>query len=267
VLNLERVRGRLPPTTRFTSIELLDVTDSTNRVVAARAVAGAPEGLVVAADLQTAGRGRLDRTWAADQGAALLVSILLRPQGLTADRWHLVTSACGLAARQACRQVGGFAPDLKWPNDLLLRDRKLAGILAETAGGGVVVGMGCNVHSGPPGSAWVDEAAGRRVDRSDLLGAWLAALDGSLGDWDAVAAEYAATSSTVGRRVRVDRPTGSGGPLVGVAETVDAAGRLVVRPDGGPPIAVPAGDVTHLQSLPETHTDRRHDGSGQGGTR
>ena len=78
-LDLERVRGHLAATTRFTDIELLDVTDSTNRVVVDRAAAGAPEGLVVAADLQTAGRGRLDRTWEAEPGTSLLVSILLRP--------------------------------------------------------------------------------------------------------------------------------------------------------------------------------------------
>jgi len=266
MLVLERVRSHLTTTTRFTDIELLDVTDSTNLVVGARAAAGAPEGLVVAADLQTAGRGRRDRTWEAPAGTSLLVSILLRPVDLPMARWHLLTAAAGLAARLACRQVAGFDPDLKWPNDLLVGDRKLAGILAEAStagdrGGAVVIGMGCNVHDAPPGAAWVDGAAGRRVDRSDLLGAWLAALDASLGRWDAVAADYAATCATVGRLVAVERdgdpPTG--GRLVGRAEAIDEQGRLVVRPPTGPAVALAVGDVTHVRAMD------RVDGEGDSG--
>jgi BirA family biotin operon repressor/biotin-[acetyl-CoA-carboxylase] ligase len=248
-LDLGRVRGHLAASTRFTDIELLDVTDSTNRVVAARAAAGAPEGLVVAADLQTAGRGRLDRTWEAEAGTSLLVSVLLRPLDLAVARWHLLTAAAGLAARRSCEQVAGFRPDLKWPNDLLVGDRKLAGILAESTGRAVVVGMGCNVHQAPPGAVWVDAVVGRRVDRSDLLGAWLAALDGYLGRWDDLAVEYAATCSTVGRVVAVqlgDDP-GVDRPLVGLAEAIDDEGRLVVRPATGPAVAVAAGDVTHVR--------------------
>jgi BirA family biotin operon repressor/biotin-[acetyl-CoA-carboxylase] ligase len=252
VLIAERVRGHLSATTRFGEIEVLDVTDSTNRVVAERAARGAPEGLVVAAERQTAGRGRLDRSWEAQPGTALLVSILLRPTDLPPPRWHLLTAAAGLAARQACVELGGFSPDLKWPNDLLVGDRKLAGILAETASSAVVVGMGCNVHAAPPGAAWVDEAAGRRIDRSDLLGTWLHALDGHLGHWDALAAAYRAGCATVGRRVVVERGDTR---VVGLAEAIDSLGRLVVRPDGGAPLAVSAGDVTHL---------RPADGSWQG---
>jgi BirA family biotin operon repressor/biotin-[acetyl-CoA-carboxylase] ligase len=246
VLRIERVRGHLAPTSRFNDIEVLEVTDSTNRVVAGRAAAGAADGLVVAAELQTAGRGRLDRKWQAEPGAALLVSILLRPADLPVARWHLLTAAAGLAARRACQQVGGFSPDLKWPNDLLVGDRKLAGILAEAADGAVVIGMGCNVHRAPAGAAWVDEAAGRQVDRSDLLGAWLAALDDLLGRGDALAAAYRAACSTIGRTVIVERPTDS---LIGRAEGIDAEGRLVVRPARGPEVAVSAGDVTHVRPL------------------
>ena len=105
------------------------------------------------------------------------MSILLRPVDLPVARWHLLTAAAGLAARRACQQVGGFSPDLKWPNDLLVGDRKLAGILAEAAEGAGRDRDGLQCPPGPAGAAWVDEAAGRRVDRSDLLGAWLAALD------------------------------------------------------------------------------------------
>ncbi len=250
-LSLGQVRAHLAATTRFTEIELLDVTDSTNRVVMDRAAAGAPEGLVVAADLQTAGRGRLDRTWEAEPGTSLLVSILLRPVDLPPARWHLVTAAAGLAAQRACQRAAGFTPDLKWPNDLLVGDRKLAGILAEARGTAVVIGMGCNVHAAPPGAVWVDAAAGRRIDRSDLLGAWLAALDDRLGRWDAVAADYADSCATIGRTVAVERagdPVG-GRFLVGRAEAVDEQGRLVVRPAAGPAITIAAGDVTHVRAV------------------
>lgn len=240
----ERVRRHLAATTRFTEIELLDVTDSTNQVVAARAAAGASEGLVVATDLQTAGRGRLDRSWEAAPGAALLVSVLLRPAELPAGRWHLLTAAAGLAAREACFEVAGVRPDLKWPNDLLIGDRKLAGILAEATGGAVVVGMGLNVHAAPPGAAWLDDAAGRRIARSDLLGAWLAGLDGHLGPWEPLAVAYRDACATVGRRVVIDH---GGARTVGLAEGIDREGRLVVRPDGGSPLAFSAGDVTHLR--------------------
>jgi BirA family biotin operon repressor/biotin-[acetyl-CoA-carboxylase] ligase len=248
---LERVRTHLASTTRFTDIELLDVTDSTNRVVMDRAAADAPEGLVVAAELQTAGRGRLDRTWEAGPGTSLLVSILLRPVDLPLARWHLATAAAGLAARRACQQAAGFTPDLKWPNDLLVGDRKLAGILAEARGSALVIGMGCNVHGAPPGAAWADAAAGRSVDRSDLLGAWLAALDNSLGRWDVVAADYAANCATVGRMVAVERAGDreSGGVLIGRAEAIDDEGRLVVRAGAGPAVAIAAGDVTHVRPV------------------
>jgi BirA family biotin operon repressor/biotin-[acetyl-CoA-carboxylase] ligase len=247
VLIPERVRDHLAPTTRFAPIECLDVTDSTNRVVAERAAGGAPAGLVVTAERQTAGRGRLDRTWEAEPGAALLVSVLLRPVDLAPPRWHLLTAAAGLAARQACVEVGGFTPDVKWPNDLMIGSRKLAGILAEASSGAVVVGMGLNVHAAPPEAAWADEAAGRRLGRAALLGSWLAALDARLGRWDALATEYGQVCGTVGRQVAVDL---GGRRLVGRAESIDDEGRLVVRPHGGKPFAVSAGDVIHVRPAP-----------------
>src|SRR4051812_41178310 len=90
--------------------------DSTNRYLLTEAAGGAPEGLVAVADHQTAGRGRLGRTWEASPEAALLVSFLFRP-GLPVDRLHLVTAAVGVSAAAACEDVGGVAPVLKWPND------------------------------------------------------------------------------------------------------------------------------------------------------
>src|SRR3954470_17439387 len=126
--------------TRFADLRVLDETGSTNADVLELARAGAPEGVVVLAHHQTAGRGRLDRRWEAPPGASLLLSILTRPaeHGLADDRLHLVTTAVGVAAAEACREVTGAYVRLKWPNDLVVAvddqtgPRKLSGLLAET---------------------------------------------------------------------------------------------------------------------------------------
>ena len=239
-----RVRRELATSTRFSDIRLIGSTDSTNRVVADLAAGGAPEGVVVAADVQSAGRGRLDRRWEAEPGSGLLVSVLLRPSGLSAERLHLVTAAAALAARQACLEVAQVETLVKWPNDLVVLDAKLAGILAESSGGAVVVGMGLNVHSGPPEAAVLDVESSRRVSRADVLVAWLRALDPLLGDWDRVSDLYRAACSTVGRRVRVELAGNES--LEGTAVGVDDHGRLEVH-DGWRRVVVASGDVVHLR--------------------
>ncbi len=240
----ERVVAHLGAGTRFGPIRHLEETDSTNRVVAEAALAGAPEGLVVVADHQTAGRGRLGRRWDAAPGTALLVSVLLRPSDLDASRYHLAGSAAALAAAAACRRVGGFSPAVKWPNDLLVDDRKLAGILAESNAGAVVVGIGLNLSAAPPGAVCAGQAAGRPVDGAALLAGLLGELDRRCGHWDEVAAEYGAACATVGRRVRVEA---SGTAREGDAVAVDGDGRLVVDFGTGRLEALAAGDVVHLR--------------------
>src|SRR5258706_867892 len=113
------------------AVEVLSETDSTNRQLLARARGGTPEGAVLVADQQTAGRGRLDRSWDALPGSSLLVSVLLRP-GSVPSRAHLFTIAAGLAAADACADVADCRPALKWPNDLIVDDRQLAGILTDS---------------------------------------------------------------------------------------------------------------------------------------
>jgi BirA family transcriptional regulator, biotin operon repressor / biotin---[acetyl-CoA-carboxylase] ligase len=244
----ERVRAELAAATRFRDVRFMPVVGSTNRMVLDMARAGEPEGLVLATDLQTAGRGRLDRTWEAAAGTGLLVSVLLRPEGLPVSRWYLATAAAALAARDACRTVAGVTAEIKWPNDLLVDERKLAGILAEIAGGAVVVGMGLNVHSGPPGAGYLDESAGLRTSRTELLVAWLEGLHGLIGDWGKVAARYQAECSTVGRNVLVDQLDGV--RLLGRAEGIDDSGHLLVRGPEGVLKALSVGDVTHLRTEP-----------------
>ena len=246
-------------------------TTSTNADLLALARSGAPEGVVLVADHQTAGRGRLDRTWEAPPGASLLTSILLRPsdppRSLAVDQLHLVANAVGIAAAVAARRVSGAEVDLKWPNDLVISTadgvRKVSGILAESilSDGRVdalVVGIGINVNwpaDLPPDLADIaialNHAAGRAVDRLELLGELLAELGrcyASLASADGRAAllgEYRSLSATIGSRVRVELP---GETFEGDAIDLTAEGHLLVVdecPDR--PREVVAGDVVHVR--------------------
>ena len=240
--------------TRFHEIRWFDRVDSTNRHLLSEAAWGCPEGIVAVADEQTAGRGRHGRTWNAAPGAALLVSVLLRPE-LPPERLHLVTLAAGIAAAEAVQETCAFDARLKWPNDLVVGDRKLAGILAEatrTGSGGsgaVVVGMGLNVLSDfPPEIADLATACDRHgagsVDRSELLVAWLHAFDRRLGAIDEVVAAATERSATLGRRVRVELARDA---FAGVATGMTREGYLVVSRDDGREQIVTAGDVVHLR--------------------
>jgi BirA family biotin operon repressor/biotin-[acetyl-CoA-carboxylase] ligase len=241
--------------TRFHEIRWFGSIDSTNRYLLGEAANGSPEGVVAVADEQTAGRGRHGRTWTAAPGAALLVSVLLRPD-VPPERLHLATLAAGVAAADAVQETCGFAARLKWPNDLVVDDRKLAGILAEATstgvgGTGVVVGMGLNLRSDafPAEIAEIATACDRHgahaIDRGDLLVAWLRALDGSLTDLDEVVAAAAVRSATLGRTVRVELARDT---FTGVATRMTPEGYLVVTRADGTEEIVTAGDVIHLRA-------------------
>ena len=248
--------------TRFTDVRIFDEVGSTNTELMEAARAGAPEGVVVVADHQAAGRGRLGRTWSAAPGTSLLVSVLLRPS-LPAGDMALVNTAAGLAAADAVHASAGFRPGLKWPNDLVVPGRphrKLAGMLSESSpeeGGppAVVVGLGFNVTAGayPEELAGLatscEEEAGRPVDRAALLTAFLEALERRYsvllaGGAQATLEAYRADSATLGRQVRVELPAGV---VEGVASRLAANGELVVTDNGGKEVQVSAGDVIHLR--------------------
>lgn len=241
--NEREAPGRRWPVWR---VEHVDATGSTNADLLAEARAGAPAGLVRVAAFQAAGRGRMGRVWEASPGDCLLVSVLLRPDD-RASELHRLTQAVALAAADACALVGGFRPDLKWPNDLLVDERKLAGILAESLVEGrtvsaVVVGMGLNVRAAPPGAISAAEAAGHAVERLALLDAFLGALSGL--DPIVVTTRYRSELATLGRWVRVDR---QGGVVEGRAVDVATDGRLVVEGSDGTRTEIAAGDVVHLR--------------------
>jgi BirA family biotin operon repressor/biotin-[acetyl-CoA-carboxylase] ligase len=232
--------------------------DSTNTYLRQQAAEGAPEGLVAVADHQSAGRGRLDRRWEAPAGASLLMSVLFRPE-FDPSELHLCTGAVALAAAEACRDVAGVGPVLKWPNDLLVGEAKLAGVLAEAEFAGdalasVVVGIGINVAwPGPEGvgGTCLDDLGGTSepVDRKVLLDAVLAALSPRRALLDSaegrrtLAAELRQRCATLGQRVRVELASEA---VVGVATEIDDAGHLVVQTTEGPR-TVAAGDVVHLR--------------------
>jgi len=255
------------PPGRFADVRRVAETGSTNTDLLALARAGAPEGVVIVTDHQTAGRGRLGRVWEAPPGSSLLVSVLCRP-ALPLARTHLVTVTAGLAAADAIEEVAGFRPSLKWPNDLVVETpagtRKLAGLLAESVVEGstlraVVVGMGMNVRWPDPlpdelaaTATAVNHVAGREVSVDDVLAAWLAALERRYGVLHAeggiatIAEAHRAACSTLGRRVRVELADGA---VEGEAVDVDDDGHLVLDVEGTRQ-TVAVGDVIHLRPAP-----------------
>jgi len=238
---------------------------STNSYLLAEARHGAPEGLVAVADHQSAGRGRLGRRWEAPAGSSLLASVLLRPV-LAPEQLHLCTAAVALSAVEACWVVAGVEPSVKWPNDLLVADAKLAGVLAEadlegpgTYGAApIVVGIGINVawpasdHDLPDhlvgSTTSLQQQTGGPVDREALLEALLEGLGprvgalGSAAGRAAQAADLRRQCTTLGAPVRVELATGS---FEGTAVDVTDEGHLVVRTPAGLRTVV-AGDVVHL---------------------
>jgi BirA family biotin operon repressor/biotin-[acetyl-CoA-carboxylase] ligase len=245
----------------FRDVRHFDELDSTNTYLLAESRAGATEGVVVVADHQTAGRGRLGRTWEAPPGSSVLLSVLLRPDLGPADL-HCCTALVALAAADAAAACGVDC-GLKWPNDLVIGDRKVAGVLAEVAPAppgatdprpAVVVGVGINVAwPGPPGTGGTclaDHAPqGAVLDRNELIDLLLDAVAGRRPELDdpagraRLADETRRRCATLGRRVRVETAAGT---LTGTATGLTDAGHLVVRTDGGD-VEVAAGDVVHVR--------------------
>ena len=255
----------------WSRIDVRAETGSTNADVAEAAVRGEPEGLVVVAEQQSAGRGRRDRHWVSPPRAGLTLSLLLRPGRRSEEKgWPPVPAGAygwlpllaGVALVEAVHRVAEVEASLKWPNDLLVGDAKCAGILAEVVGDAVVVGIGLNVTTraeelpettGLPATS-LQAAGARSTDRDPLLRAllrgfasWYAGWREADGDAElsGLLAAYRRGCATVGRAVRVLRPGGD--PLVGEATTVDADGQLVVRTADGREHRVSAGDVLHVR--------------------
>jgi len=254
-------------------VRVVAETGSTNADLLAVAREGAREGVVLAAEAQTAGRGRMGRRWTSPPRAGLTFSVLLRPYGVPAALLGWVPLLTGTAVAAALPAVTAVQPRLKWPNDVLVGDAKLGGILAERSGSAVVAGIGLNVtqHQAelPEGatSLRLEAAAAKEGTppgedgdfapdlRTRVLVAVLTALSqrylawrGQFSPGDAEASglrqEYLALCATLGREVTVTLPGGKA--ISGTADGIDWAGRLEVGTVQGT-VPVSAGDVVHLR--------------------
>jgi BirA family biotin operon repressor/biotin-[acetyl-CoA-carboxylase] ligase len=204
-----------------------------------------PEGALAVADVQTAGRGRLGRTWEAPPGTAILASLLLKPpQERKAPELSLVA---GVAVADALEELTSLAVQIKWPNDVMLRRQKVCGILAEASDGAVVLGIGVNVNQKPgelpPGAGSLRTATGLEWDREQVLQSALAALGRRYDEWleggiDAIFDGLAPRDFLRGRRVTVDGTAGT-------ALKIDRDGRLEIAVTHGHVVAVESGEVLY----------------------
>lgn len=243
--------------TRFAAAgyRALESTVSTNDDIRDLAEAGAPEGWVVTAEAQRAGRGRRGRSWFGKRGDSLMVSLLLRPP-ISPSRCGLLPLLTAVAAREALTEQGVEGVGIKWPNDLILDGRKLAGILCEISSdfdtvSHAVIGLGMNVNTA---AADFPEAVrgvacslrmvtGRTWSRPEILAGYLRQMDGYLceawrGDFGRMLADWRAASVTLGRAIEVTLPDGS--RLPGLARDLDESGALVFE--------TRSGEIRHLTS-------------------
>jgi BirA family biotin operon repressor/biotin-[acetyl-CoA-carboxylase] ligase len=204
-----------------------------------------PEGALVVADHQTAGRGRLGRAWEAPAGTALLSSILLKPS----PERHVpeLSLVAGIALADTLERMLGLSVQLKWPNDVMLRRHKVAGCLAEARDGAVVLGIGLNVNQTreqlPPKAGSLRTLTGREWDREELLSGLLEDLASRYAEWrvgglDAVYDGLGPRDFLRGRRVSVNGTSG-------VATMIDRAGRLEIQVGHGEVVSVESGEVTY----------------------
>ncbi|MEQ1947737.1 MAG: biotin--[acetyl-CoA-carboxylase] ligase [Bryobacteraceae bacterium] len=245
-MDLDWVRASLP----YRRIEWFASIDSTMTVAARLAGEGTPSGTIVGADEQTQGIGRHGHSWHSEPGAGLYVSFVLRlPLG--AEAIPLIMLSLGIAARDAIAEASGLAPDLRWPNDVLIGGKKCAGILATKEGDAIVAGIGINVghREFPPDIAALATSLmieGAVASREAVLVALAKHVDEVIEILkaqgpDAICGLFARASSYVsGRRVRVDQ---SDKVIEGVTRGLDPFGFLIVRQDNGKDVTILAGGV------------------------
>ena len=234
-------------------IHCYETTDSTMDVAQRLAAAGEPEGSVVVAEAQGKGRGRMGRTWISPKGKGIYLSVILRPD-LQLMEIPKITLVAAVAVAQAVEAATGLKPEIKWPNDLLIGGKKIAGILTELNAelnrvNTVVVGIGLNVNTPadklPAQGTSLAEELGAKVDRLELARALLTHLDRSYAQFlqeglAPILEDWRRFAAFLGRRVRVAL---EGRTLDGQAVDVDASGALLVRTDTGLVESVSAGEV------------------------
>lgn len=282
-LNASRIQAQLATRIFGRNLIVLPQTGSTNDVAKERAVQGAPEGAVVLADEQMAGRGRMGRRWLAPPGTCLLCSILFRPD-LPPTQAQRLTMLCALATADAVEEAAGLQVWLKWPNDLVVKTksqtpkpkpqgwRKLAGVLTETGVGAsivnsesripnpeladwrleyVIVGIGVNVNVAPqdmadlaPDATSILAETGQEVDRITLLATLLAGAEMRYARLQSGESPHTEWAARLATLGQRVQAATSGGKVTGVAEAVDEDGALLLRTSDGALHRLMAGDVT-----------------------
>jgi BirA family transcriptional regulator, biotin operon repressor / biotin---[acetyl-CoA-carboxylase] ligase len=243
-------------------IEVVEETGSTNADLLARAAAGDRiDGIVLIAEHQTAGHGRIGRSWSDAPRGGIALSAGISAADVPTERWGWLPLATGVAVVDAVAETTDVRPTLKWPNDAMANGGKLAGILAEVAAPDkvVVVGVGLNVtlsadEAGDPAATSLLDLGVSAPDRTELTHQLLRELGARITQWrngggagDRLMADYLARSSTIGSRVRVVMPGDR--EVVGIARSIDDQGRLCIESDGQT-TAVSAGDVVNLRPTP-----------------
>lgn len=255
-LDEKKIRGLLNVAMIGRDLITMKSVDSTNEEAKRLAHEGAPHGLVIASDRQTAGKGRFSRKWSSEPDGGLYFSVLLKPELPPSDIASITLSA-GYAVCLAVREYTGLDAGIKWPNDVILGSKKLCGILTEMAAQSdridyVIIGIGINVNN----ISFPDEiaekavslrmAAGSPIDRSEFFACVINKLDRVIGDFlislsiDDIA-HFKELCATMGRNVTVVR---SGQEISGVACDVSPTGELIIRLENGKEITVTSGEVT-----------------------
>ena len=228
-------------------VSVVAETGSTNADLLASAHGGAAHHSVLMAEFQSAGKGRLDRTWIAEPGSNLLVSLLFRFADTIDRPTHQFTQMVGMAAALASEQLINIKPQMKWPNDLLIDNKKVSGILAQGAADFVVVGIGVNVGWAPPDAVSLNTASrSAQTTPTDLLRTMLGHIDVLEALEPAqLHTKYVQHLMTLGQEVRVDLAKQV---ITGRATSVLMDGRLEVVDDMGTTHQIDTGDVVHLRA-------------------
>ena len=252
-------RDLVGPNLPFHRLDVVQTTGSTNADLLARHAAGEDiDAAVLIAEHQSAGRGRNGRAWSTPPRSQIALSVGIAASGVPATAWGWVPLLTGIAVVDAVRSTTGLDAKLKWPNDVLVGERKLAGILAEVAAPDpvIVLGLGLNVtmtaaEAPDPRATSLLMLGSTMLDRSALLGAVMAELSARIDRWRAargpdvlLVEDYRRLSSTLGTRVRAILPGDR--EIIGIATDLDESGQLSID-TGAQTVTVSAGDITHLR--------------------
>jgi BirA family biotin operon repressor/biotin-[acetyl-CoA-carboxylase] ligase len=265
ILDVEKIKTHCKrhPRVREVAHEILlfDRVDSTNQIALEMASNGMPGGLVILAESQEKGKGRLGRTWFSPEGVNLYFSLFLRPHQASRE-FPLFSLATSVALVEAIERVTGLSPAIKWPNDIILNHKKVAGILLESESGGgqtapLVIGIGVNVNLDlaaiPPElqstAGSLKMALGQEVDRTVLTCTLLETLSEQIlllqeGKTDLLIQAMKQKCQTLGKKVRVDTPRQA---FEGRAEEIQEDGGLLIRMGDGKLRKILVGDITHLR--------------------